>query len=81
MNTDDEQAEHARREARRNRIAKYLWLLLLIPAIVGYVLMDFESYVRVTSLGTVILSVTAMSVGHHSAQKGAEAKAAGYEHP
>ena len=77
----DEKAAQAHKEARHNRIAKFLWLLLLIPVTVAYVFLDFETFVKVTSLLTVYLSVTAMSVGHHAAQKAAESTAAGYENP
>lgn len=81
MNADDKAAE-AKVEARRNRWAKWLWLIVLgPPSIVAYFLLDFETFVRITSLVTLLLSIAAMSLTSHAAQKGAEAKAAGYENP
>jgi hypothetical protein len=43
--------------------------------------MDFETYVRATTLVTLLLSVFALSIGNHASQKAAEAKVASYEHP
>jgi len=78
----DRLAEEAQREVRRNRIAKWAFSIVLIPpAVVGYFVLSFEQYVRITSLVTVILSITAMSLTWHASQKGAEAKQAGYENP
>lgn len=75
-------AAEAWREAQRNRWAKWAWSVLGIPpAVVGYFVLDFEQYVRITSLVTVVLSVWALTLTSHAAQKGAEAKAAGYENP
>lgn len=82
MSESDRQANAARTEARRNRLAKWAWSITLIPpGVVGFFLLDFETFVRFTTLGTWVLSVVALSLANHSAQKGAEAKAAGYEHP
>ena len=78
----DRLALEAHAEARRNRVLKYLWCLVFIPPfVVGYFVMTFEAYVRVTTLVTLLLSVVALSIGNHAAQKAAEAKAAGYENP
>jgi hypothetical protein len=75
-------AAQARAEVRRNRILKYAWCIVLIPPfVVGFVLMDFETYVRATTLVTLLLSVFALSIGNHASQKAAEAKVASYEHP
>jgi hypothetical protein len=80
--TPDDKVHEAEREVRRNRLAKWAWFLVLSPpAIVGYLLLDFETFVKVTSLVTLELSIIALSLANHAAQKGAEAKAAGYDNP
>jgi hypothetical protein len=78
----DMKAAAARRSAGRNRLAKWMWLILLTPPnVAAYFLLDFELFVKVTSLETVILSIIALTLGNHAAQKGAEAEAAGFENP
>jgi hypothetical protein len=78
----DCQAAGAAREVQRNRWAKWAFSIALIPpTVIGYFVLSFEQYVRITSLVTAVLSITAMSLGWHAAQKGAEAKQAGYENP
>jgi hypothetical protein len=78
----DDKAAQAQIEVRRNRWAKWAWSIILIPpSVIGYFVLDFEAFVRITSLVTLVLSVLAMSLTSHAAQKGAEAKVAGYEHP
>lgn len=80
--TNDDKVVGAEREAHRNRLAKWAWFLVLTPpAVLGYLLLDFETFVKVTSLVTLELSIIALSLTSHAAQKGAEAKAAGYENP
>lgn len=78
----DQKMEEARQSAKRNRLAKWAWLVVLTPPnVAGYFLLDFEKYVRIVTLETVILSIIALSIGNHATQKAAEAKAAGYENP
>lgn len=80
--TADDLAHDAHAEARRNRVAKWAWVTIGFPIVtVCFVVMNFETFVKVFTLVTVYLSLTAMSVGHHAAEKGAESKAAGYENP
>jgi hypothetical protein len=80
--TDEDKVAQAEVEVRRNRLAKWLWFYVLTPPnVVGYFLLDFERYIRITGLETVVLSIVALSLANHAAQKGAESKAAGYENP
>lgn len=80
--TNDDQAEHAKAEARRNRVVAYLWSVLLIPpGVVGYFLLDLATFTAITVLATWILSVVTLTISQLAIAKGAEAKAAGYENP
>lgn len=82
MVDDDAKAALARKSVQRNRIAKWAWSIFLIPpSVIAYFVLDFEVFVKVTSLVTLILSVWAMTLTSHAAQKAAEAQVAGYEHP
>lgn len=82
MTDAEPKLEAAKQSVRRNRITKWAWSVILIPpAVIGYFLLDFETFVRITSLVTLVLSVMAMSLTSHAAQKAAEAQVAGYEHP
>lgn len=80
--TNDEKALEARASVKRNRALKYAWSVGLIPpSVVAYFVLNFETFVRITSLVTLVLSVIALSIGQHAAQKADEARQAGYENP
>lgn len=80
--TPDGKVREAEREVGRNRLAKWAWFLILTPpSVAAFFLLDFETFVKITSLETLVLSIIALSLANHAAQKGAEAKAAGYDNP
>lgn len=82
MFDDDDRAEKARAEARRNHRLAWAWSIFLIPpGLVGYLVLGPAQFTAITVLATWILSVVTLSITQASVAKGAEAKAAGYENP
>jgi predicted ferric reductase len=78
----DDKAAEAAKGVRRNRVAMWLWLIVLLPPVnLLFFVLDFETYVKIMTLLTANLSVIALSLGHLGALKGARAEKAGYENP
>lgn len=82
MDDNDEEAIHAHKEAKRNRIIAWAWSVVLIPpGVIGYLVLDLATFTAITVLATWILSAVTLTVSQLAIAKAAEAKAAGYENP
>ena len=79
---NDSKAAEARSEARTTHRRAWLFMWALTPpTIAAYFLLSFETFVRITSLGTALMSIYAITATLDAKAKAAEAKAAGYENP
>lgn len=63
-----------RRVAKWARRRAPIWLVLMVPNAVGYFIIEFETFVRVTLLETVLLSFYAAWIGDKSAEQAAESR-------
>lgn len=67
-------ASDPRRVAKIHRRLAPMWLVLVIPNVVAYFVIDFNTFVRATLLETVILSFYAAYIGDRSAEQAAESR-------
>lgn len=63
-----------RKVARLHRYTKWVWLILCVPAVVAYFVLDFETYTKVMLLVTVVLSFYACFIGDASTEQAAESR-------
>jgi hypothetical protein len=51
-----------------------VWLVLCVPAVVAFFLLDFETYTKIMLLVTVVLSFYACFIGDASTEQAAESR-------